>query len=135
MTGAEIGAALSLDLDDGWASLKTHGDPEWRECPSFLEIVVPRALDFFSTRGQRATLFVVGKDAAEPRHRDLWRAVAASPHEIANHSFDHEPWFHLYSRAQVREQIASAEFAIESATGRRPEGNGSGGSAADGAMR
>lgn len=114
--------AVSLDLDGCWASLKTHGDSGWREYPSLLDVVIPRALDFFSELGHRGTLFVVGRDAADPRLRDAWTAVGASEHEIANHSFDHEPWFHLYSRAKVREQIASAEEAIELATGRRPEG-------------
>lgn len=113
---------LSLDLDDLWASLKTHGDDGWRDRPSFLELVVPRALAFFAARGLRATIFVVGRDAADARHRESFRAIAEAGHEIGNHSFDHEPWFHLYSRETAREQIGAAEDAIERATGRRPSG-------------
>jgi len=113
---------LSVDLDDLWASLKTHGDEAWRGYPSFLEVVVPRALAFFSARGLRATFFVVGRDAADVRHRAAIAAIAAAGHEIGNHSFDHEPWFHVYSRETSRHQIEAAEKAIENATGRRPTG-------------
>jgi len=113
---------ISLDLDDLWASLKTHGDEGWRDRPSFLGIVVPRALAFFAARGLRATIFAVGRDAADPRHRDVFSAIAEAGHEVGNHSFDHEPWFHLYSRDRARDQIVAAEEAIESATGRRPAG-------------
>lgn len=113
---------LSLDLDDLWASLKTHGDDGWRDRPSFLGLVVPRALAFFAARGLKATIFVVGRDAADARHRENLAAIAEAGHEIGNHSFDHEPWFHLYSRETTREQIAAAEDAIERVSGRRPSG-------------
>ena len=33
--------SLSLDLDDMWTYLKTHGDAGWQEYPSYLATVVP----------------------------------------------------------------------------------------------
>ena len=115
-------ASLSLDLDNLWSYLKTHGDPSWQAYPSYLGLVVPRLLDFFSERDQLLTFFVVGQDASMPRHRELLQQIVAAGHEIGNHSFSHEPWFHLYSRERVVEEIAATEEAIEDATGVRPEG-------------
>ena len=37
-------ASLSLDLDNKWSYLKTHGDPGWEGFPSYFDTVVPRFL-------------------------------------------------------------------------------------------
>jgi hypothetical protein len=115
-------ASLSLDLDNLWSYLKTHGDPSWQNHPSYLELVVPRLLEFFSRRGQLLTFFVVGQDAAMPSHRAPLRELSSAGHEIGNHSFAHEPWFHLYSKDRTEKDIVSAEQAIEAATGVLPRG-------------
>lgn len=115
-------ASVSLDLDDLWTYLKTHGDAGWDAYPSYLEIVVPRVLDFLARRGLRITWFVVGRDAADPRHRAVLRSIADAGHEIGNHSFHHEPWLHLYPDERIDAELARAEDAIEEATGVRPDG-------------
>jgi peptidoglycan/xylan/chitin deacetylase (PgdA/CDA1 family) len=89
-------ASLSLDLDNQWSYMKTHGDAGWDAYPSYLDIVVPRVLEFLAARGLRITFFVVGQDAALERNRDALAALSAAGHEIGNHSFRHEPWLHLY---------------------------------------
>ena len=43
-------ASLSLDLDDQWTYMKTHGDPEWEQYPSYLSYAVPRILDFLDEK-------------------------------------------------------------------------------------
>ena len=53
-------ASLSLDLDNEWSYLKTHGDPGWETLPSYLDIVIPRVLDILARRKLRITFFVVG---------------------------------------------------------------------------
>jgi hypothetical protein len=115
-------ASLSLDLDDKWSYLKTHGDAGWRGLPSYLERFVPRLLAFLAARRLTITVFVVGQDAALPRNREVFAALGASGHEVGNHSFHHEPWLHLYSETELEAELASAEEAIERATGRRPRG-------------
>lgn len=115
-------ATLSLDLDNKWSYLKTHGDTGWDRYPSYLPIVVPRVLDLLNRRGLRITWFIVGQDAAMPQHREILRGIAEAGHEIGNHSFHHEPWLHLYSEAKVENELQRAEAAIESATGVRPRG-------------
>jgi protoporphyrinogen oxidase len=114
-------ASLSLDLDNQWSYLKTHGDP-WETLPSYLDVLVPRLLTFFRQHQLTITFFIVGQDAAVASNRELLREIARAGHEIGNHSFHHEPWLHLYTPQQVEEEIARAEEHIERATGRKPIG-------------
>ncbi len=115
-------ASLSLDLDNKWSYLKTHGDAGWESFPSYLDMMVPRVLDFLKARNLRITFFIVGQDAALEKNREALGQIAAAGHEIGNHSFHHEPWLHLYSEAELEGEMASAEEHIERATGRRPVG-------------
>jgi peptidoglycan/xylan/chitin deacetylase (PgdA/CDA1 family) len=115
-------ASLSLDLDNQWAYMKTHGDAGWQLHPSYLEAVVPRILTFLAERRLTITFFIVGQDAALDKNRAALRAITAAGHEVGNHSFRHEPWLHLYTPAELDEELRQAEEAIEAATGARPRG-------------
>lgn len=121
-TAKTLTCSLSLDLDNKWSYLKTHGDAGWEKWPSYLHTVVPRVLKFLADRNLTITWFVVGQDASMPEHRDVLRSLADAGHEIGNHSFRHEPWLHLYPEAEIEAELAKAEEAIESATGVRPRG-------------
>src|SRR5918912_877263 len=57
-------ASLSLDADDLWSYLKTHGDPSWESRPTYLARFFPLALDVFDELGLKITFFIVGFDAA-----------------------------------------------------------------------
>jgi peptidoglycan-N-acetylglucosamine deacetylase len=115
-------ASLSLDLDNQWSYMKTHGDPGWETFPSYLDIVVPRMLASCSALDLTMTVFVVGQDAALPKNRAALASIPAAGHEIGNHSFHHEPWLHLYSATEIDREIGDAEDAIASATGVTPRG-------------
>lgn len=115
-------ASLSLDLDNLWSYMKTHGDEGWQDFPSYLDIVVPRFLEVLDEAGVTITVFVVGQDAVLAKNRAVLRSIAEAGHQIGNHSFHHEPWLHLYSPDEVSAEIARAEEAIEAATGVRPRG-------------
>ncbi len=115
-------ASLSLDLDNKWSYLKTHGDKGWEDFPSYLDLVVPRVLDFLSARQLTITFFVVGQDAALEKNKAALKSIADAGHEIGNHSFHHEPWLHLYSSEQIAAELQQAEEAIEQSTGQRPLG-------------
>jgi hypothetical protein len=114
--------SLSLDLDNQWSYMKTHGDPGWESFPSYLDLVVPRFLKMLDDFGWKITVFVVGQDAALEKNREALQMIADAGHEIGNHSFNHEPWLHLYSKQQIEDEIIRAEEAIEAATGQRPRG-------------
>ncbi|MGQ9888938.1 MAG: polysaccharide deacetylase family protein [Aggregatilineales bacterium] len=115
-------ASLSLDLDDKWTYMKIHGDTGWETFPSYLDLVVPRILDFLDEHDLTITFMVVGQDAALERNRSALRSIAAAGHEIGNHSFKHESWMHLYAEDEIESDLIQAERAIEQATGRRPVG-------------
>jgi hypothetical protein len=115
-------ASVSLDLDNKWSYLKTHGDPGWESLPTYLPLVVPRMLHALEERRLRITFFVVGQDADRKENRPALASLAAAGHEIGNHSFRHEPWLHLYSEAEIEAELVMAEEAIQKATGRKPVG-------------
>lgn len=115
-------ASLSLDLDNKWSYLKTHGDPGWESFPSYLETLVPRVLDFLAQRNLKITFFVVGQDAALAKNHAALEAIASEGHEIGNHSFSHEPWLHLYSRQMIEREIAANEEQVARVTGQCPVG-------------
>lgn len=115
-------ASVSLDLDDKWTYMKTHGDPNWQTFPSYLPVVVPRVLNLLREQKLAITFFIVGQDAALEHNRETLRSISAAGHHIGNHSFHHEPWLHLYSRAQLEEEMARAEEAIYNATQVAPVG-------------
>jgi len=115
-------ASVSLDLDNRWSYMKTHGDPGWQSFPSYLDLVVPRFLKFLTQRKMRITVFVVGQDAALECNAASLRAIADAGHEIGNHSFRHEPWLHLYGAEEVEREIALAERHIFAVTGKKPIG-------------
>jgi hypothetical protein len=114
--------SLGLDLDNLWSYMKIHGDPGWESHPSYLDPLAD-LLEPFTRRHQiRLTIFVVGQDAALPKNAEAFKRLAALGHEMGNHSFKHEPWFHLYARPEIEDEIARTEDAIEKATGQRPKG-------------
>jgi hypothetical protein len=122
MNSHKLTASLSLDLDNQWSYLKTHGDKGWESFPSYLDVLVPRALDFLKQRSQKITFFVVGQDAALEKNHEALAAISASGHEIGNHSFSHEPWLHLYDAQRVEQEIRLAEEHLEKVTGQRTIG-------------
>jgi peptidoglycan-N-acetylglucosamine deacetylase len=115
-------ASLSLDADNQWSYMKIHGDDGWESLPSYLDVLVPRALDLLARHGLQITFFLVGQDAALAENQESLGALAAAGHEIGNHSFRHEPWLHRYSDAELDDELARAEAAIEGATGVHPLG-------------
>jgi peptidoglycan-N-acetylglucosamine deacetylase len=115
-------ASLSLDLDNQWSYMKIHGDPGWETFPSYLDVVVPRVLDFLRERNLTITFFIVGQDAALEKNQGAIRAIAAAGHEIGNHSFNHESWLHLYSEPEIETEITQAEQILKQVTGQQPIG-------------
>lgn len=115
-------ASLSLDLDNKWSYMKTHGDEGWETYPTYLDIVVPRVLEFLAKRQLKITFFVVGVDASREENKAALKSIADAGHEIGNHSFNHEPWLHLYTEEQIEDELARTEEAITQITGQRPVG-------------
>jgi peptidoglycan-N-acetylglucosamine deacetylase len=115
-------ASLSLDLDNQWSYMKTHGDPGWELFPSYLELVVPRILHFLKQRDLKITFFIVGQDAALRKNRDIIRSITEEGHEVGNHSFSHDAWLQLYTEQQFEMDLNQAEEHIINTTGQKPIG-------------
>ncbi len=109
-------ASLSLDLDNKWSYMKTHGDAGWESFPSYLDCVVPRSLEFLRERNLKITYFIVGQDAAREENLNALKQISDAKHEIGNHSFNHEPWLHLYSKQQLVEEFEKTETAMANFT-------------------
>lgn len=115
-------ASVSLDLDNQWAYMKTHGDAGWESYPSYFDVFVPHVIEALRTVDLRITVFVVGQDAALERNHDALRALVEAGHELGNHSFHHEQWIHTFSSERIRSELHETADAIERVTGRRPTG-------------
>ena len=115
-------ASVSLDLDNKWSYMKTHGNNAWQAFPSYFDIAVPRILEYLDKRKLKISFFIVGQDAALEKNQALLRSIAVAGHEIGNHSFNHEPWLHLYEESDLDKELERAEQAIEAATGVKPIG-------------
>jgi hypothetical protein len=115
-------ANISLDLDNKWSYLKTQGGTEWEGFPSYLDYAVPRFLDFLKQRNLKITVFVIGQDAVLGKNKDAIRSIDAAGHEIANHSFNHEPWLHLYTPTELVQEFEKTEKALKAITGKLPIG-------------
>jgi peptidoglycan/xylan/chitin deacetylase (PgdA/CDA1 family) len=114
------GASVSVDLDNLWAYQRTHGDPEWERLGCYLHIAIPRMLEAFDEAGCRATVFIVGADAARADASQLLQPIATRGHEIGNHSFGHACWLHRSDPAVIEEDLRRADEAIRAATGLQP---------------
>ena len=105
-------ADLSLDLDNKWSYLKTHGDESWSTFPSYFDSVVPHVIEVLAQQNLKITVFVVGQDAVIESNQAMLKSFVREGHEIANHSFHHEPWLQRYSREQIIEEFDRTEAAL-----------------------
>lgn len=115
-------ASLSLDLDNKWSYMKNNGDKDWNEYPSYLDTFIPYVLNVLEDLDLKITFFIVGQDAAFEHNHKYIRMIADAGHEIANHSFKHETFLHLYSKEELEDEIDKSHSSIKSASGREPIG-------------
>ena len=115
-------ASVSLDLDNQWSYMKTHGDEGWKSYPSYYDIFVPYVLDILRELDIKITFFIVGRDAVEINNKIALRKISEEGHDFGNHSFNHEVWINQYTREQLDDELEKAEKAIFEATGKKTVG-------------
>jgi len=115
-------ACLSIDLDNQWSYMKTHGDAGWEKFPSYFEPLIPRVLERLDSFKLKITFFIVGQDATLKKNRNVLAEITRNGHDIGNHSFHHEPWLPFSPAEKIRREVLAAERAILDATGQRPVG-------------
>ncbi|GAB4343949.1 MAG: polysaccharide deacetylase family protein [Calditrichia bacterium] len=114
--------SFSLDLDNLWTYLKTHGNPVWQDYPTYLPKVVPIILDTLAEQGLTVTFFMVGKDWENPDNRPHLKALAAAGHQLGNHTYHHDPWLHLLERDEIEREIRQTGEIISGLQGKPPIG-------------
>jgi len=118
----KLTASLSLDLDNKWSYMKNNGAEGWEEYPSYLDVFVPYVLKLLKEFDLKLTFFIVGQDAAIASNQQYIRMIADAGHEIANHSFKHETFLHLYTKEELQEEIDKSHSIIKSVSGQEPKG-------------
>lgn len=115
-------ASISLDADNLWSYLKTHGDSGWEKRPTYLPTFLPIALDALDRLGLSITFFVVGLDAEREENQSALAEITRRGHEVGNHTYQHEPWLHLYEEADLEREVARTERALVACCGQKPIG-------------
>lgn len=115
-------ASIGLDADNFWSYKRTHGDADWVERPSYLPVLTERMITSFSKHQIKPSVFVVGADAAAADGPDFVQALTEYGCEIGSHSYEHEPWLHLYSPQELRDELKRTEDAIMAAGAPKPRG-------------
>lgn len=115
-------ASISFDLDNQWSYMRTHGDTGWDSFPSYVSMLLPIVLDLVEKQGMRISVFLVGKDATVPAHREYLAEIPRRGHEVGNHSMNHLQWLHKLPAEELEREITESEEHIEAATGVRTRG-------------
>jgi len=115
-------SSVGLDADNFWSYKRTHGDADWVERPSYLPILGERMVDCFTKHDLKPSVFVVGADAAAADGPDFVGRLVEYGCEIASHSYEHEPWLHLYSPEKLRDELKRTEDALQAAGAPKPRG-------------
>ena len=116
-------AAISVDIDtlesiyNGYGC-RRPGGYTYAEFQMGLE----RIVRFLEPYQIRSTLFMVGNDFKHPANHRIIMSMAASGHEVANHTMTHAQGFRLLSPEEKEVEIAGMEEICEQVTGRRPRG-------------
>ena len=115
-------ASISIDLDNKWAYLRTAKKSSWETFPTYLPTVVPRIVSYLARADFAATIFVVGRDLLDDRNVRPIRDLYSAGHSIGNHSFEHEPWLHVFDQGRVEKEVCETHELIRDRVGTTPIG-------------
>jgi hypothetical protein len=115
-------ASISMDVDNQWSYMKTHADAGWERYPTYLDVLIPYAVDVLAELEVHITFFLVGRDAEDEANAPFLSLITKNGHEVGNHSFEHEPWLHTYTPMQIEAEIGHADEAIRAAAKAVPVG-------------
>jgi len=107
---------LTIDVEE-WYRVNYEGAAATGlTCPAgWMERVTDRLLDICSAHGCRSTFFVLGSVAEA--YPQLVRRIAAAGHEVASHSYGHQPVCAM-TPAAFEEDLRRSCGVLESLTGR-----------------
>lgn len=109
-------ATVSVDVDPVDLHLVGYGYEGLPPDPLVYERALPRLAELFARHRVRATLFVVGRDAAA--HGGVLRRMEDAGHEIASHSLDHPMPFVRVPMSRLRHQLTESKRLLDAACAR-----------------
>lgn len=108
-------AVVSVDVDPVDLHLAGYGFRALPADPLVMRTALPRLLERFAATAVPATLFVVGREAAE--HAAQLRAAVALGHEIASHTWSHPLRFAALPPAEQEDELRRSREALAAASG------------------
>ena len=118
--------SVSVDLDGLGCYAAIHGQDPKALGPAALQAVpvaaVERFGELFAKHRLCATLFAIGNELSIDGAAQALRRAAEAGHEIASHSFAHDYALSRRPQAEIEQDLAQAEQAIEAACGQKPRG-------------
>lgn len=114
--------SINIDLDTLRDYAPGYGFTFDRATDPVYESALPRFLELLRNLDVPATLFTIGRDAANPAHRDILRDAFAAGHEPGNHTMTHPRQLSKMSIDAMRRDIVEGHDAVASVAGREPVG-------------
>ena len=114
--------AISSDIDTLHSLYKGHGLRRPHYTYAEMQIGLENFSRFLEPYGVKATLFMVGHDFHQPQNVASIRGMAATGHEIANHSMTHPQGFRHLPAHEMEAEVAAMEDVCTAILGRRPVG-------------
>lgn len=108
-------ATVSVDVDPVDLHLIGYGHRDLPPDVLSYTVALPRLIDAFARAGIRATMFVVGRDAAA--HSGALRALTAAGHEVASHSMTHPLALASLDEERLHEELVMSRTVLEAACG------------------
>jgi hypothetical protein len=113
--------SISIDMDpiDHYLKARNYEPLDATNLNAVYEDALPRFLDLFDKYNVKATFFLVGKDAANPKNKLIIREIVQRGHEVANHTYNHcYPFLHL-NFSQKKHEIEEADRILSDVTGQK----------------
>lgn len=114
--------SINIDLDTLRDYAPGYGFTYERAADPVYESALPRFLKLLEELDVPATLFTIGRDAANERHTDVLRKAFAAGHEPGNHTMTHPRQLSRMPRAEMRRNILDGHEAVAHVAGREPVG-------------
>ncbi len=114
---AKVPGCVSIDMDTLSDYARGYGFSYDRRPDPVYEVGLPRFLDALAERNIRATLFVIGRDAAVPAHAEVLRRAVEQGHELANHTMTHPRRLAALPDSEVRREVLLAHDVVSELRG------------------
>lgn len=115
---AKPAGSINIDLDTLRDYAPGYGFTYQRDADPVYESALPRFVELLDKLDVPATLFTIGRDAANERHRDVLRTAFTAGHEPGNHTMTHPRQLADMTPDAMRRNIFEGHEAVSNVAGR-----------------